>query len=158
TIAEQPGPPLPSARWKPGWVGGAALLAIACVSAFSFLSSRDSRPPIQLVPLVSELYDEGAPSLSPDGMTVAFRCVSPRGAGEGGGGTDICVKAIGTEDGRRLFETPESESNPAWSPDGREIAFVRAGKGIFSVSPLGGPERKLSDSGTHVGWVPDGKS
>jgi Tol biopolymer transport system component len=158
TIAEQPTPPVPSGWWKPGRLGGAALLAMACVAAFWFALSRDSRPPMQLVPLVSELYDEGAPSLSPDGTMVAFRCVSPLGPGTGGGGTDICVKGIGTEVVRRLFETPESESNPAWSPDGREIAFVRARKGIFSVSHLGGPERQLSDSGTHVGWMPDGKS
>jgi Tol biopolymer transport system component len=90
---------------------------------------------------------------------VAFRCAPPGGLGLGGGGpTDICVKAVGTEAVRRLFETPESESNPAWSPDGQEIAFVRASKGIFVVSQLGGPERKVSDSGTHVGWTPDGKS
>jgi Tol biopolymer transport system component len=68
------------------------------------------------------------------------------------------VKAIGTETVRRVTETPESESNPAWSPDGREIAFVRAGKGIFVVSQLGGPDHKVSNSGTHVGWTSDGKS
>lgn len=59
---------------------------------------------------------------------------------------------------RRLTDTPESERWPAWSPEGREIAFVRDGKGIFVISALDGPERKVLDSGTHVGWTADSKS
>ncbi len=41
-----------------------------------------------------------------------------------------------------------------------EIAFLRAGAsaGVFVVSPLGGPERKVADSGSRVGWMPEGRS
>jgi Tol biopolymer transport system component len=73
---------------------------------------------------------------------------------------DIWVKAVGNETLRRLTDTPLPEYNPSWSPDGREIAFVRGGdnRGIFIVSQLGGPERKVSDSGNVIAWAPDGKS
>ena len=49
--------------------------------------------------------------------------------------------------------------NPVWSPDGRWIAFLRgqppATTGLRSrelrlMPPLGGPERKLADSGPRI--------
>jgi hypothetical protein len=40
----------------------------------------------------------------------------------------------------------------------REIAFVRDRKGVFLISTLGGLERKVLESGTHVGWTADSKS
>jgi Tol biopolymer transport system component len=60
-----------------------------------------------------------------------------------------------------LTDTPESESSPAWSPDGRDIAFVRDAPnrhGVFIMSRLGGAEREVSASGTHVAWGGDSKS
>ncbi len=68
------------------------------------------------------------------------------------------------------------EGYPAWSPDGRHIAFLRwnpAGADVYVIPALGGPERKLTqsaavapNSGTPtpgsgseygVGWTADGK-
>ena len=92
--------------------------------------------------------------MSPDGNLVAF-------AWSGGaepGPTDIYVKAVGSEALRRLTETPASETSPAWSPDGHSIAFVRDGQGVFTMSQLGGAERQVSASGTHVAWAGDSKS
>jgi Tol biopolymer transport system component len=69
---------------------------------------------------------------------------------------------VGTEALQRLVATPAAENFPAWSPDGRKIAFHRGRgakePGIFIVSRVGGPERKISDTGTLVRWTPDGKS
>jgi Tol biopolymer transport system component len=97
---------------------------------------------------------EGPPALSPDGSLVAFAWSGSAGPGS----TDIYVKAVGSEALRRLTTTPDSESNPAWSPDGRSIAFVRNGNGVFTMSQLGDAERQVSASGTYVAWVGDSKS
>jgi Tol biopolymer transport system component len=47
----------------------------------------------------------------------------------------------------RITTSEEVDYSPAWSPDGRWIAFCRgtgaAGGGIWLIHPLGGPERKL---------------
>ena len=97
---------------------------------------------------------EQDPSISPDGNFVAFSWTGP----DPGGVPDIWIKAVDSEALRRLTETAQAESGPAWSPDGREIAFIREGVGIFAVSALGGPERQIAASGSIVRWAPDGRS
>lgn len=107
----------------------------------------------QLFPLASYPGPEGPPALSPDGRLVAFAWPS-----QDSGPTDIYVKAVESEALRRLTETPDWESSPAWSPGGEMIAFVRDGQGVFTLSQLGGAERQVSTSGTHVAWAADSNS
>ena len=71
---------------------------------------------------------------------------------------DIWIKAIDSDDLRQLTDTRTAEFRPAWSPDGREIAFLRAGEGVVIASALSGQERKVATSGSIVGWTPDGRS
>ena len=58
----------------------------------------------------------------------------------------------------RLTTNPADDDNPAWSPDGRQIAFLRdagnAGEELVLISPLGGVERKLADlrQGLNATW------
>jgi Tol biopolymer transport system component/DNA-binding winged helix-turn-helix (wHTH) protein len=153
-VAQQPLPLLTTRRGNHIRSAAAvAILAIASGMVLAFVLWEDTGLAVRLMPLASYPYDEGAPSLSPDGNMVAFACEAPGGAGP----RDICVKDVGTENIRPVVETPAvGEANPAWSPDGREIAFVRS-SGIYVISQLGGSERKVSNSGTHVGWTPDGK-
>ena len=92
--------------------------------------------------------------MSPDGNLVAFAWSGDAEAGP----TDIYVKAVESEALRRLTQTPDSETSPAWSPDGHSIAFVRDGQGVFTMSQLGGAERQVSATGTHVAWAGDSKS
>ena len=67
---------------------------------------------------------------------------------------------------RQLSNQPYSE-NPAWSPDGKTIAFVSNQGGawaIWAMSPDGGNRRKLFDLGggglaynwqqERIGWGP----
>ena len=136
----------------------AALAVIAGVVA-AVLIWRHLRAPVlspaELLPLASYPGVEGPPALSPDGSLVAFAW---SGNGEADGPTDIYVKAVDSEALRQLTVTPASESSPAWSPDGRSLAFVRNGNGVFTMSQLGGAERQISASGTHVAWAGDSKS
>jgi Tol biopolymer transport system component len=61
-----------------------------------------------------------------------------------------------------LTKDPAPDCCPAWSPDNRQIAFLRrAGDrwALYLISPLGGGERKLAEVfGERVSWSPDGKS
>ncbi|HBY59344.1 MAG TPA: hypothetical protein DEH78_05950 [Solibacterales bacterium] len=60
----------------------------------------------------------------------------------------------------RLTSDPAPETWPAWSPDGRQVAFRRAGEtpGIYTVPALGGPARLVASfitNGPHS-WSPKG--
>jgi Tol biopolymer transport system component len=138
------------------WVALALLAALlAAVIAWRVLRTPLDTPP-QLLPLASYPGSEGPPALSPDGDLVAFAW-----SGGEAGPTDIYVKAVGSEALRRLTDTSDWELEPAWSPDGHSIAFVRDGRsiqgryGVFTMSQLGGAERQVSASGTNVAWAGD---
>jgi Tol biopolymer transport system component len=143
--------PVAGSRSLPAALGLIAVTLIAALAWYALRSPGDS--PQQLRPLASYPGIEGPPALSPDGELVAFAW-----SGGDAGATDIYVKAVESEALRRLTETPESESSPAWSPDGHSIAFVRDGHGVFTMSQLGGAQRQVSGSGTHVAWAGDAKS
>jgi len=136
-------------------VGALALVASLVTAAIAWRALRGAPDaPAQLLPLASYPGNEGPPALSPDGNLVAFAWSGHAEAGP----TDIYVKAIGSEALRQLTATAGWETSPAWSPDGHSIAFVRDGQGVFTMSQLGGAERQVSTSGTHVAWAGDSKS
>ena len=73
---------------------------------------------------------------------------------------------------QRLTSDPAPELGPAWSPDGKRIAFLRrtdiGGSIVILVPAFGGAERRLEQTKTAtengpawangVSWTPDGRS
>jgi Tol biopolymer transport system component len=106
------------------------------------------------IPLTSHPGAERWPTFSPDGRQVAFAW-----NGADRGNFDIYVKLVAGGDPLRLTTASADDRIPAWSPDGTSIAFARD-DAIYTVSPLGGPERKIADVrvGTQLAWTPDGKA
>ena len=138
-------------------------IGLAVAGWFWFRRSR-STPEASLtaVPLTSYTGSEYYPSFSPDGSQVAFSW-----DGEKQDNFDIYVKLIGAEPPLRLTTNPAVETSPAWSPDGRWIAFDRVLPGgkvaVVLISPIGGPERILTEmyfdehnvEGHFLAWSPD---
>jgi serine/threonine protein kinase/Tol biopolymer transport system component len=95
---------------------------------------------------------ERYPSIAPDGKTYAF-------VSEASGNRDICVQRV---DGRTAInltkDSPLSDEQPAFSPDGEQIAFRsdRDGGGIFIMGATGESVRRLTDFGYNPAWSPDG--
>ena len=56
----------------------------------------------------------------------------------------------------QLTQTAERETNPAWAPDGRFVAFDRDGA-IWTIRTDGREERRIAPAGTSPTWSPDGK-
>jgi Tol biopolymer transport system component/DNA-binding winged helix-turn-helix (wHTH) protein len=112
------------------------------------------------VPITSFPGIEISPAFSPGtGDRVAF---SWRGKQQDN--WDIYVQVVGAGNPLRLTEHAAVDVNPAWSPDGRFVAFSRFEKGkceIREVPALGGAEVKLADCEFNevpaLAWSPDGK-
>ncbi|MBO1752833.1 S9 family peptidase [Actinotalea sp. BY-33] len=117
---------------------------------------------------LSLLRAPGAPALSPDGTTVVFSVTAPDVDADEYTGALWTVPADGSLPPRRLTRG-HRDTAPAWSPDGRWIAFLRAepeGKPQLHVveaaggepvlltdAPLGVSEPLFSPEGTRIAYL-----
>jgi Tol biopolymer transport system component/DNA-binding winged helix-turn-helix (wHTH) protein len=141
-------------------------VAAAAVLLSTFGAWRFSRKPIstasslEVVPLIALKGNQGSPAFSPDGNQIAF------GGYEGEDGA-IYTALVGGDKPLRVTVEP-GVCCPTWSPDARQIAFIRFSDNAFSinvVSALGGAEKilytakigKVRSGCPHIDWSPDGK-
>jgi Tol biopolymer transport system component len=74
---------------------------------------------------IREITDGGYLSMCSGPILLTGRQVAFAWNGENEDNFDICLKLVGASDVRRITTDPAPDVNPAWSPDGRLIAFVR---------------------------------
>ncbi len=136
----------------------AGLAGILATATGLRLLLRPTPPTPRLVPVTNMRGNQVAASLSPDGDEVAFAW-----DGEKQDNFDLYIKAVGSSDMRRLTTDPTMDIMPAWSPDGKQIAFVHEvsdGQRIHLISPIAGSDREVSDFPVAFwtpSWSPDGR-
>jgi dipeptidyl aminopeptidase/acylaminoacyl peptidase len=108
-------------------------------------------------PLTTYPGFERHPGFSPDGRQVTFSW-----NGEKQNNYDIYVVLTSGGPPLRLTTSAARDTAPAWSPDGRYIAFIRdpgPSGAVYLISPLGGPDRKIAETKGHsVCWTADSTS
>jgi Tol biopolymer transport system component len=133
-----------SGRWR--WAA-TVLVPLALAAGYGVWSGGSppaADPSPQAVPLMAMAGTKRSPSFSPDGSQVAFSWTGPARDN-----TDIYVQHVGSGTPLRLTTGPADDYSPAWSPDGRSIAFLRRladpyEHEVHLMPPLGGPSRKLA--------------
>jgi serine/threonine protein kinase len=90
--------------------------------------------------------DYNFPRLSPDGQRLAVNIVDGRTAS-----TDVWLFDLARGASSRFTSDPGVEWFPAWSPDGKRMAFVASGAGIPNLHVKG-----LADTGSGEPLVPPG--
>jgi serine/threonine protein kinase len=176
TFATNPGKRPTRFKWVAGSFIAGTLVAAAVLW---YMKPRPVESDLEAIPLTTYPGWESDASFSPDGTEVAFSWCKDRPEGpefrleQHSNNCNIYIKQIGVEPPFRLTSRPAPEGSPAWSPDGKWIAFTRelsASKlGLFLIPPRGGRERALLelDDAPYVpgngpgnrpfAWTPDSK-
>ena len=108
-------------------------------------------------PVVLPIVPFHAPVFSPNGESIAYTLFGDPG---GGGGSQTCIYIRHIESGREFRLTDGDDFNPAWSPDGKKIAYDD-GSNIYisSVDPFNPQVFKITHDGIRnqsPTWSPDG--
>lgn len=154
----------------PGFCGTVAAVAFAAWFLWARGFAEGEASP--LIPLALTAYDglEFSPSFSPDGSQVAFTW-----DGGNGGLQALYTKSIGAEEPRKITDHAGEVSSPAWSPNGRSIAYIlRVNEGRYElrlVPPAGGMDELVAElrppswtgvtarrfDSAPLAWSPDGR-
>lgn len=142
-------------------------LMTAAVPAAQTTAAASGRETSKRVPTIEDLMalkSVGGARISPDGTRVAYT-VTETDMEQDAYVSQIWLADVASGKTVQLTRGKKSSSGPAWSPDGRSLAFTSSRvddkSQLFVISPDGGEAVQLTKSETGVGgfdWSPDGKT
>jgi eukaryotic-like serine/threonine-protein kinase len=139
------------------WKSIATVLALVSALAFAWMqlrpADRTSRGSERLfTQLTTQSGRKQFPSISSDGKWILYD-------GNQSGNSEIYLQSVGGHNPINLTkDSPDADTQPAFSPDGERIAFrsERQGGGIFVMGRTGESVRRITDFGYTPAWSPDG--
>jgi Tol biopolymer transport system component len=89
-------------------------------------------------------------AVSPDGYRVVFSTSNP---------PNIALVLVTMDGSERKVLTPDGRFfSAAWSPDGKSLAYMKLGDGVWVMDADGTSPRQIAKEGSGPVWSPDGKS
>lgn len=145
--------------WEIGWAGALLSVVAAVAGVVWFVSFRRPESDWNPMPVTSTPGLETSPALSPDGSQVVFAVRTPREQ------KGLWLQQVGGSRPTQL--TGEFDYNPAWSPNGREIAYFRFRQPVLDLriqDAFGGASQVLATfdyrgplPGPMLSYTPDGE-
>ena len=112
---------------------------------------------------IYRLQSTGDAHISPDGKWMIYTLTSTDSAKDKRN-TDIWMMSWDGSESVQLTNSPDEETSPKWSPDGKYISFITARNSgstqVYLLNRLGGEAIKLTDVKGDLNdyaWSPDGK-
>jgi Tol biopolymer transport system component len=147
--------------WPMAASAAALIVALALVLVgLSIRKDTTTEAQARFVPLVSGASNESDPAVAPDGVRLAY--VVRDTANDQ---ADIYVQPRPGVSAERLTDNPSDDRLPAWSPEGRRLAFVRMSGAqceIFVRSLDAASEQRIARCANpdepRLAWMLDGES
>lgn len=143
---------------------GIAVGMLAILGGFSIVQSAEAGKRAFTIEDLYRVKTLSHLTLSPDGRFLAFD-LDVKDFGKGKSNKDLYwVSTRGGEPRRLTFTENQAETAPAWSPDGKQLAFisVRDGKPGIWLLPVDGGEARLlisvASGVSDIRWSPDGRN
>lgn len=162
--------PLPSGRYGyPAWLSDGSGLVY---TSYTFVPGNEDADFFVYIfgnrqsrPFLTQTGPQDYPALSPDGSALAYVTSQATVVPDFGSRITQQLWVLSLREGRpsQLAVGSEGETRPAWSPDGKRIAFSSARQGSSDIWTVGSDGRGLvrlteaSGAETSPAWSPDGR-